>query len=365
MRAHGRVLAVVIFFAASCTASAQTYAVVPTGSWTGGLFQGQPVAGWATEPSAGPVCDSGPGFFNPTMFGDLIGVYQRVALTKSPALLRQVPAARGGPNRVAATTAITPLYGRGGFKISENESPRPLDRVFITYNYFNNVVAGDPVANVINNDVAVHRETIGFEKTFLDRNASFGMRLPFVQFLNGTGRDGIGDLTLIGKYALINDRTNGNILSTGLALTVPTGVNPYADIGLDTNSVLLQPYVGYIFNANRWYLHGFSSIVAPTDARDATLMFNDVGVGYWLYRSGAATFLTAVVPTLEAHVTTPFNHRGLDNPGPIGVPDIVSLTGGATFLFNGRSSLGAAVGVPVTGPRPYSFETLLQFNWLF
>ncbi len=297
------------------------------------------------------------GGFNPTMFGDLIGVVQRVSSTVT---------VNGHQQRVSA---IIPLYGRGAFKIAENESPRPLDRVFINYNYFNNVKS-DPTGMGFAGNGQFHRETIGFEKTFLNGDASFGMRLPFLQF-NGDGsigRNGVGDLTLIGKYAWINDRQTGNVLSGGLALTVPTGVNPYANIGLTMNPVLLQPYLGGIYNAsNTWYVHGFSSIVVPTDIRDVTLFFNDIGIGYWLYRAdpGTDSLLTAVIPTFETHVTTPLNHRGLNNSGPIGVPDLVSLTGGSYFQFGNRSMLGTAIGVPVTGPRFYSFEALVNFNWRF
>ena len=30
--------------------------------------------------------------------------------------------------------------------------------------------------------------------------------------------------------------------------------------------------------------HGFSSLLVPSDGRDVTVWFNDIGVGYWVYR---------------------------------------------------------------------------------
>lgn len=60
----------------------------------------------------------------------------------------------------------------GGFKTAENESPRPQHRVFLNYNYFNNVTPAGP-------GVPLNRSVVGFEQTFLDESSSFGVRLPF------------------------------------------------------------------------------------------------------------------------------------------------------------------------------------------
>ena len=74
--------------------------------------------------------------------------------------------------------------------------------------------------------MSLNREVVGFEKTLFGSDISLGVRLPFLQTSGaaGTGIAGdiVGDLTLIGKYAVINNRETGNVLSLGLALTVPT-----------------------------------------------------------------------------------------------------------------------------------------------
>jgi hypothetical protein len=43
----------------------------------------------------------------------------------------------------------------------------------------------------------------------------------------------------------------------------------------------------------------------------------------------------------------------------------VSLLGGANFVFGTNSSIGFAVGAPVTGPRPWDFEAHVSLNLRF
>src|SRR5207244_3552331 len=80
--------------------------------------------------------------------------------------------------------------------------------------------------------------------------------------------------------------------------------------------------------------------------RDLKLVFNDIGVGYWLYRGEQNGRLAGVVPTLEVHVNTPY---GTDETGIFPPANkVVDLTGGVTFFLRKRMSLGAAVSVPAT-----------------
>jgi hypothetical protein len=66
---------------------------------------------------------------------------------------------------------------------------------------------------------------------------------------------------------------------------------------------------------------------------------------------------------IEAHVTTPLNHR--DGAGPIFVPDIVVITGGVHFGLFGNGTLSLGVATPVSGPRPFNVEGFMQLNWRF
>src|SRR5205085_2699999 len=105
----------------------------------------------------------------------------------------------------------------------------------------------------------------------------------------------------------------GNVLSGGLVLTLPTGNSQVLNNGNDIHNVLLQPWGGFILNSDRFYVQGFSALIIPVESQDATIWTNDIGVGYYLYRNPGAGGLTAVIPTIEGHLTTPLNKRGIDN----------------------------------------------------
>jgi hypothetical protein len=262
------------------------------------------------------------------------------------------------------------------FKIADNENPRPQDRVFTSFNFYNNV---DGIANSrLGSDIGttnVYRQVIGFEKTFLGGNASIGMRLPFnlvdapnagTPGLAGTWGD-IGDLTIILKALLWEDREIGWLFSAGVAVTVPTGPDSFA--GVDNvvgafHNTLIEPYIGYLWNVNNLFVQGFSSIDIPTDSNDVTFMFNDIGIGYFLLRGrGQGRWITGLAPTFEVHVNTPLNHRS--GMCGINIPDWVDLTEGVTVEFNSRATLAVGVSTPVTGLRPYDFEVLAHFNIRF
>jgi hypothetical protein len=269
-----------------------------------------------------------------------------------------------------------------GFKVADNESPVPQCRVFCTYNYYNDIsgIGGFSAPYTFSNSAGttvsvpgvvvpargldVHRELFGFEQTFLNGNASVEVRLPVFQTPGNRGIEGgdLGDVTALLKYALLYNRQTGNVLTVGLAVTAPTGP------GIDTidgtiRSTLLQPFVGYLFSGCKFFLQGFESVAVPTDSRDTTLLFSDVGIGYSLYRSGADRLITSVAPTLEVHVTTPLNHEGVG--ALVSVPDIVSLTGGVYVGLGRHCLLAIGTNVPISGTRPYDIEALAQLNILF
>jgi hypothetical protein len=278
---------------------------------------------------------------------------------------------------------------RGDFKIAEGESPQPQDRVFFNYNFYSNVTGPDTLSGLPHLDtttttingrpatvttltpavpspsIDLHREVIGFEKTFLGGDASFELRAPVVEQVgaDAIGGSDFGDVTLVLKYAFLNDRVGGDVLAAGLAVTVPTGPGLPLPLGGDLHSTLLQPWFGYLWNFDRFYVEGFSSLVVPTDARDVTLLFNDVGTGYVLYRAGGDRLISAVVPTVEAHVTTPLNHR--DDTSLLTVPDLVVLTAGSHIDIGRSATLTVGVATPVTGPRVFDVEALVQFNYRF
>ena len=253
-------------------------------------------------------------------------------------------------------TAISPF--RGAYKIAEGESPRPADRAYLSYNYFNNV---ERVSDL-------HRETVGVEKTFFGDKFSVGLRLPYMQVDNDiAGHEGtLGDLTVILKYAAINNATTGNVVTLGIAVTPPTGDMPNSFVVTnghydEVHSVLLQPFAGYIWNSGNFFVQGFTSVAVPTDSDDATILFNDLGIGY-RFRPSVGPF-KAIVPTVEAHLNTPLNHRGAgDFPR---FRDSLDLTAGIHFYFSERVSFSLGAGTPVTSPRLFDIEALARLDFHF
>ncbi|MCI0639285.1 MAG: hypothetical protein L0Y72_30040 [Gemmataceae bacterium] len=195
------------------------------------------------EPQLQPVTTAalGDSFTSvPYMMGDYFGYSARrvvvtpvTTTTTTTLLLSDV--SPGTPSIVVQSNTTTqtvlqsvlvqdPIVSRAGagFKVADNESPRPLDRFFFTYNYFNNlrgqsgftpgsttavfipgtaatqfldtsIFTNLPDAFVAGRSVNVHRELIGFEKTFLGGDASIEMRFPFFQSEGGDGSFGAQD----------------------------------------------------------------------------------------------------------------------------------------------------------------------------
>ncbi len=297
----------------------------------------------------------------PNMIGDQVPVSSSFSSSTSSSSSRV-------NNAAAARGALV--------KIADNQNALPQDRIFIDFNYFNDVNR-----SIIRREhldigkIDIYAYTAGFEKTLLDGNASVGLRVPLYRvnadngITPGSGGDfqDIGDLTFFGKYILLGDR-QGGLLTAGLAVTVPTGPHNLGGAP-DTiiegiHDTLIQPFIGYRYLMGDWYVQGFESVLIPTDSNDTVLLSTDVGIGYFLMRNrGEGSLLTAIVPTVEAHLNDPLSHRGAFNN--FGVPDWVDLTQGVILEFNKRSLLTLGVGEAVTGPRPYAIEGIVQFNFLF
>jgi hypothetical protein len=291
--------------------------------------------------------------------GNVIAVIPGRTIVLVPARTVFVPGA-------VTTSVLVPQVGRGDLKIEENESPMPVDRVYVTYNFFDNITR--IVGGIPKNDL--HRETYGFETTFLDGNASLGVRMNSLQTVGGTtlAGDDFGDLTAIAKLALLSNRETGDVLSVGLAVTAPTGPDAILPDGSRINPTYLQPFVGFIGHAERLFAQGFSSIIVPTDSREATLGTASLGVGYRVYEScDPSAWVRYVTPIVEGHATLAFNHRGFDQPITelSGFPDTFVLTNGLHLGLGNRSNLAVGVAVPLTGPKIFAVEAIVQLNWRF
>jgi hypothetical protein len=265
-----------------------------------------------------------------------------------------------------------------GFKISDNQSPRPQDRVFFTFNYFNNFNQsinqrlGAPFSSM-----QVYRYILGLEKTFWDGWASIGIRMPIntisatstVRGLGGTST-AINNFTVFSKMILWQDPTvNNRLISAGLSVTAPSGPGSFAGApyAFGLRDTQIQPFLGYIWGQDRFYIQGFESIDIPTSSADVTMLYNDIGIGYFVYQDNDPNALIrAIVPTFETHINVPLNHVGAFRANdPFGTPDVVDLTFGGNVLLGRSTLLSVAFVDPVTGPRPFNFEWVVLLNVYF
>ena len=252
-----------------------------------------------------------------------------------------------------------------GLKPGENDGPRPMDRVYFSYNEYQGVNSSvNPPGTP---DIYLRRQIVGLETT-LGPDASVGFRLPFIQ----TGGDPafeaseIGDLSVFGKYALLNDSA-GNVISVGMILTLPTGGRGESLGLLDDGTVapramFLQPWAGAVLTQGDWFTQGITSVVLPADPVYPIAWFNSVGVGYWVYRNRSDSMIQGLVPVAELHVNTPLTNRGDDQV--IFFRDQVNLTTGLYLQFP-KMTIGAAVCVPLVNPKPYDIEVMASLNYWF
>ena len=311
------------------------------------------------------------------MLGDQApaSMLQTFASSPSPIMQQAVPGQPPTPTAPGLSQGRTVLipWARG-FKIADNQSPIPQDRVFYSFNAFQDLnYAVNRSLNSPITDMNAYRQMLGIEKTFLQGDASLGLRLPintlWTNSTDGAFKDNstaVGNLSLFGKYVLYRNPMTGNLLSGGLAITLPSGPTSFAGssttVGL--RDVQFQPFLGYLFRKGDWFVQGFSAIDVPTDSRDVTLWYNDVALGYYLYRSAnPSAFLSAIVPTVELHLSDPLNHRGALRPNdPFGTPDVLDLTFGTSIVLRKRIVASFGGSFPVTGPRPFSIEAMALLN---
>src|SRR5262249_923427 len=102
----------------------------------------------------------------PNMFGDLAGATSTFTAANFSSV---------SGTKLTTGTFSLPIAGGGSRigKISENDSPIPRDRVFFSYNHFQNVfqiseTPQSPPGPTLLRQEPIDRYTLGFEKTFFD-----------------------------------------------------------------------------------------------------------------------------------------------------------------------------------------------------
>jgi hypothetical protein len=338
------------------TAAAPT-AAAPTAADTFGE------AGTGTGAGFGGTLQAGPTPF--AMIGDITPLSTH-ALAVNPPGPPSPPGARGA----------SPIYPSiRNFKISENQSPRPQDRVFFNFNYYNNVndtINRRDLSPITQMKAYVYN--FGIEKTFHDGLGSVGIRVPldnltansFGNIVSTPTSTSPGNLTVFAKYILAQNVRTGSLVSAYWAITPQTGPGRFAGAPylFPLNSTYFQTGLGYIYNHNKWYFQGFSGFIFPANPNDVSLIYNDLAIGYFLMRNqDSRAWLTALAPTFELHVNNPLNHRDPFNRFDLaGSPDSVDLTFGLNFGIKNSAVLTAAFVTPVASPKPFDSEAVLMLN---
>lgn len=291
------------------------------------------------------------------------------------------------------TNRAPSLYSFHTFKIAEDESPWPKNRVYFDINSYANVPGTD----------AITRYMTGLERTFWDGQGSLGFRLPFwttdiesipttlpanVPFGAPGTSNAFGDLTVTVKAKLAE--REATLLSSGLSWTIPTGpdtlggVDPFYTMNNVSHKGNIQPWVGW-YRANQsttygFFTQGFLAFDMPIDPDDGDYLYLDLGMGYRAPRDNGG-LITAITPMFEAHWSTPIADNaqtitltplgtasltggfgGAVTGGVLGYRNQVNLTSAVNIELLGSRNLVLGFVVPTTGPKIMDYELICQFN---
>ena len=94
-------------------------------------------------------------------------------------------------------------------------------------------------------------------------------------------------MNVYGKFILRQNKETGSLISVGISISPTTAGGNFAGAKYlqYINTTEIQPFVGYLWSRGDFYLQGFSAFEFPVNQNQVTEMFNDIGVGYFLYRS--------------------------------------------------------------------------------
>jgi hypothetical protein len=283
-------------------------------------------------------------------------------------------------------TTIPLAGGDSRFKMADNMSPIPMDRVFFNYNHFHSAVN-----RADGSRWTLDRYVFGLEKTFRDGLWSVEFRLPVIGGLDadqGTvdsfyGTQ-FGNIPIVLKRYLWCNECAG--ITGGVAVTLPTAQDARVYDGsnelrsIESEAWFLQPYLGWIYApTDRLWMQGFFAWDFDTGGSQINndsgvelgvlqyqnLFFIDYSAGYWLYRNPCGTYLKGIAPMFELHYTTTMNDAdavgGITNNA--NRVDFLNCTGGVLLQMTDLSSLRVA-GVAPLLERPnrnFDAEVGIQF----
>lgn len=349
---------------------------VPAGQATAYPIDDPTATGFLAPPNApgpGTLVYNGGTAFGPQNDGDGWGLEFSHLFTPDPINVN-IPSGGGAVRRV---------------KIAENNSPIPRDRFIFNYNYFNDVISGIGDVN---------RYTFGFEHTITGPSNSIQVLFPMASTLDvsqvaggGLSRDTeFGDLTFVFKQLLM-ERDNF-LMSVGVGVTVPTGddasvfnTSGQQILDLEHESSHLLPFLAMLHTYDSgWYWQAFVQLDVDTNGnplradmtganlqpvgvlQDQTLMFVDVGAGYWLTDPSQGT--PAIAATAEIHWVSTLQDADVINTNNLNITsilnrfDVVNLTLGASVLVNDSFTIRPAMVIPLSDDQ-FDYEAMVQMNF--
>lgn len=227
-------------------------------------------------------------------------------------------------------TTVALAGGDRRYKIAENVSPMPQNRVYFNYNHFHNALQ-----DVAGNQYSLDRFAFGSERAFGDGQFSIDARLPFSSALNSTydydnpvpQATELGNLGFGLKALLL--KTETWLVSAGTTIVLPTGDDYRERAGgadrlvVKNDAVHMAPYLGLLVTPNQqWFFQGFvqtdfdlngNELITFGNSQgtiqDQNLMFVDVSMGRWLARRRISSRRTLGIAAIsELHYTTTMNN---------------------------------------------------------
>lgn len=290
------------------------------------------------------------------------------------------------------------------YKISEENSPLPRDRVFFNYNYFNSVVGPAGYGDV-------QRFVPGFERAFNDNRTSAEVRLPFAGtfdsnqvldeslLMTGGSAAELGNLSFALKQLLLE--TEAGAVSGGVSVELPTAddtviQNRALYVRRSGEAVTVAPYLGLLMTpTDRTFIQGFGQVAFDTTGesvlvedrysgasatgrlQESAVLYASVQGGVWLYQADAVAdaTLTGVAGVLELHFNEMLQSADYFSSNVGGVPlsfgsegsraNVVNLTTGLTAQLYRRTNLTMSVVVPTSADRQFDSELHIGLNHYF
>jgi hypothetical protein len=338
-----------------------------------------------------------------------------------------LPVPQNNARTAVITSSSTPLIMPGLLTAATTQTVFPIDRVSFDYGYFNRFAITSPTGAIPGFNL--NQFNIGVEKTIFDGLGSIYVSVPFLnatQNISGQDINGPGDVSAGFKVLIYQDRDSGTAFSAGLTVAAPTahsttvtttsslaltftGLNGMNAAGIapvgsllpngqplqgptvttTVNPTFVQPWIGGVLVRDGFFVHEYFGLLVPTDHRIATIINNNVTMGYELYRD-SSRFVSSITPTFGVQMLLPVNHisntaGSTQSQIPVnidclittfpasqlpvnqsfGFPDQVFLTAGAQVGLGERCLFGAGVVVPVVSPRGYAVGASFGLTFLY